>query len=318
MLQWIISISEAYLTDGFRKVFMVKTKVFGCASTLFLSLLSLSSLAACSDPTPTVTISNWDWGFAKGSTNAEVVTDITDLSQYDSIYPYTTYFLVYSFSVQTDMAIEDQTKAMIDITLTLGTSKVIQASLFQAPDASAETVPFSTSSGTNDQKSLVHVYAPKTPNTAVKKQIQIRYSATGIGSSAARVTFAVNTSSKIKMDGDIATSGFYRSIQVDAIKLTTPVVTFNQTTGLLQWKHIDHATAYKIVVDTSSLNETGSQTQTVSAPTGATAGDALTYDISQMTVFADKAVHKVKVQATSDDPGYGQSDFSTAIDVQLA
>lgn len=265
----------------------------------------VAGLTSCGEAKPVVTISQISWGFVDDDTK-QLTQDIT-------LYPEHLYQLRYSFSLSIN---KDVSEAFtLGLVVEYGNVDVIDGTLNVA-NGSFQPIDFVDTEGNNNRKGTMSITLPKTAGQFYSSGISLNYRAKQFGSTNTRLNFD-NTSNKYDLDGE-GKDGITKGLDINKIKLVTPSASFNNSTGVLQWRQVDKATSYKISIDGTFANDISNNQIIVNVPSETLAGDPISYDLSNVPALSDHQAHLVRVKAYSSNINYDESNFSEGVSVQIA
>jgi hypothetical protein len=281
----------------------MQNKIKNWSMLAALGFSMMTGLTACNKKKPIVTISQITWGFVSAETGS--------LSQNVTLYPYTTYKLRYNFSLSVDSNLSSNVK--LQMVAEYGNVAVVSGSIDEGNGTLTE-LSFTDANGNQNRKATMSVTLPKVANQSVSSYIAINYEAKTFGTTTTSLNFTGAEGCELSGQGQ---DGITKGLQVNKIKLNEPSASYNNSTKVLQWRHVGGATSYKISLDGTFANDISNNQVIVNVPSEAQAGDPISYDMSEIPALADHQAHLARVKAYSTNVNYDESDFSEAVSVQI-
>ena len=270
------------------------------------ALISMTSLTSC-DETYTVEI-----GSINMSVLSENGTTINDTNI--DMYPYESYTFRYQFSYQVDA--ENDGDLKFDLVAEYNNVDVIDANVLNVNTGTINQVTFANSSGENSKRGIYTFILPEKPGDVSNVVLDVKYSAYKFGTSSTSITFKADD--PLVLIRGAGQNGLTKGFEISKIRLSAPVLSYNEETRNISFRHIEGATSYLFTITDSDISESNTITLTYEAPENIAVGTVLGISIDNYsTYFLTGHQYVVDVTAQSSDVNYETSVRSSSINVIL-
>lgn len=212
-----------------------------------------------------------------------------------------TYFMVIKFSITT-VEISDTTNK-IDFKITLENLAALDGWIEETNTGDVTEMIFRSGEGNEAKDAMATFSVPRETGKTVEKHVTIKLIPKTTGVTAIKGVFE-GENVEILGDGE---DGLTKKFSSKPVQIKTPQLIYDEATGMLRWRHVEHADYYQLVVDGVVIKDNKYEVDNIKAGT----------ELSLVLSEYGYTKGQIQIVAYSDTTDYLPSNPSNAVSVNL-